>query len=122
MKTEIEEKFLPHKIICLVGSTRPQWQNQYRNVNKELALAGYLVISVSMFKTDVKNIEVHRGLLESIHFQKKIRLADAVVLIHKDAVGKHTQIELKYCKDIGKPVVVFRSLEQTKKELKEVLA
>ena len=79
-----------------------------------------MVLTVSLFKTDVPEIEKYRDLLESIHFQK-IRLSDVVVLIHKDAVGEHTAMELEYCKKIGKPVVTFENIVQTKKEIESSL-
>jgi hypothetical protein len=117
---EEKQKLKPHKIICLVGTTKPVFQEQYRKVNRELCLAGYLVVTVSLFKNDVDNIEKYRDLLESIHFQK-IRLSHAVVLIHKDAIGEHTAMEIEYCKNIGKPIVTFSNIKQTEKELEEVL-
>lgn len=110
----------PHKVVCLVGSTSPEWQEQYRQVNRELCLKGYIVVSVSLFKTDVEDIEKYRNLLESIHFQK-IRISDAVVLIHKDAIGTHTQIELEYCRTIKKPIGVFSDIDQTTEELRSIL-
>ncbi|TET28301.1 MAG: hypothetical protein E3J73_01110 [Candidatus Bathyarchaeum sp.] len=111
-----KQVFSPHKIVCLVGSTRPECQGRYQQVNRELCLAGYLVVTVSLFKTDVEDIEKHRDLLESIHLQK-IHLSDVVVLIHKDAIGTHTAMELDYCKKIGKPTVVFDTIDQTCKEI-----
>lgn len=114
--TKNERQFSPHKIVCLVGSTSPKWQEQYRKVNRELCLKGYLVVTVSLFKTDVDDIEKYRDLLESIHFQK-IRLSNVVVLIHKDAVGKHTAMELEYCKRIPKPVVIFDNIDQTHRDI-----
>jgi len=102
----------PHPIVCLVGSTSPQWQNQYRKVNRELCLAGCVVVTVSLFKSDVDDIEIYRDLLESIHFQK-IDMSDVVVLIHPKAIGKHTGMEIDYCHKIGKPLVIFTTLEQT---------
>lgn len=104
----------PHPIICLVGSTAKTWQEQYRIVNRELCLAGCVVVTVSLFKTDVDDIEKYRDLLESIHFQK-IDMADVVVLISPDAVGKHTRLELDYSLRIKKPIVVYTSIEQAVK-------
>lgn len=112
----IPRKQLPHKIVCLVGSTRSEWQQQYRKVNRELCLKGYVVVTVSLFKTDVQDIEKYRDLLESIHFQK-IHLSDVVVLIHKNAIGTHTAMELEYCEKIGKPTVTFNDIEQTHREI-----
>lgn len=72
------------------------------------------MVTVSLFKTDVDDIEKHRELLESIHYQK-MDMSDAVVLIHKDAVGKHTRMELDYCQQIQKPIIVYTTIEQAVK-------
>lgn len=93
-------------VITLVGSTKQEWQEQYRKVNRELSLYGFVVMLVGLFKTDVPNIEEHRPLLEKLYFQK-INMADAVVLIDKNAVGEHTKLEIDYCTRIGKPVYEF---------------
>lgn len=105
-KFDFEPMQKRHQVVTLVGSTQPQFQELYRTVARELCLAGYLVISVNLFKTDVPNIEEYRETLESIHFQK-IDMADTVVLIGRSAVGIHTRIELDYARQIGKPVFYF---------------
>jgi len=94
------------RAVCLVGSTHPKWKDRYREAETELTKAGYVVLSVVWFKDQLPNFEQHRDLLERIHFQK-IRLADAVVLIHKDAVGKHTTMEMTFAKEIGIPVFTY---------------
>lgn len=104
------------KAVCLVGSTKPIWRKRYRQVEEELTKAGYVVLSVVWFKDDLPDFENHRPLLERIHFQK-IRLADAVVLIDPQAVGKHTAIEIEFAKKIGKPVVTFITRPITAHEL-----
>lgn len=114
--------FKPHKIVTLVGSTKKKWQKRYAEVNRGLTLNGFVVISVAIFRHHIPNIEDSRDVLESIHYQK-IRLADAVVLIHKDAMEphSHTKLEIDYCKKIGKPVFVFGFLSQTLAEIRETL-
>ena len=82
---------------------------------------GYVVLTVVWFKDQLPNFESYRGLLERIHFQK-IRLADAVVLIHPDAIGKHTAIEIEFAKNIGKPVVTFLDSAITRAALESKLA
>ena len=109
------------KAVCLVGSTKPIWKRRYRQVEEELTLAGYVVLTVVWFKDELANFESHRDLLERIHFQK-IRLSDVVVLIHDDAIGQHTAMEMKFAKDIGKPVVSFTAIEETKSLLEEMIA
>lgn len=104
------------KAVCLVGSTNPKWKHQYRMVEEELTKAGFVVLTVVWFKDELPNFEDHRDLLERIHFQK-IRLSDAVVLIHKDAVGKHTAMEMEFARKIGKKVVVFENIVRAEREL-----
>jgi len=105
-----------HKVVTLIGTTRREWKNRYLQVQKELCLAGYVVVSVSLFKDDMPNIEDHRELLESIHFQK-IDMANVVVLIDKDAIGEHTRLEMEYCQKIGKPIVVFTTVDDCGKQI-----
>ena len=96
------------KVICLVGSTSPEWKQQYRKVEENLTLSGFVVLTVVWFKDQLSNFEHHRELLERIHYQK-IRVSDAVVLIHTKARGKHTTQEMQFAKSIGKPVIVYEN-------------
>ena len=100
-------------VVCLVGSTKPEWQDRYKQVNRELTLAGYVVISVALFRPDVPDIESHRDILEKVHFQK-MDMADFVVLIHRDAIGPHTRLEMDRCFERGKPVVVYTTIDEFK--------
>jgi len=111
----------PHSILCLVGSTSPDWKARYRHVLVELTKKSYICQTVVWFKDELENFETHRELLESIHFQK-VRMAEAVVLIHKDAVGKHTTMEMDYAKSLKIPVVTFSTIEETSRELGVLLS
>lgn len=111
---------MKHKVVCLIGSTAPEWQERYKQVNRELCLSGYVVISVSMFKTDVQNIEDYRDLLESIHYQK-IDMSDAVVLIDEKAIGTHTAMEIERCKKQSKPVITFTTISKTVNKLRQAI-
>jgi len=115
------------KVVCLVGSTNPKWKRQYKQVEEQLTHEGFVVVTVVWFKDDLPSIETcgkkgcksfeeHRELLERIHY-KKIRISDAVVLIHEDAKGQHTTEELKYAFIQRKPIVVFHDIEQAVREL-----
>lgn len=107
------------RTICLVGSTRREWKKRYRQVEEELSKAGFVVVSVVWFRGQLPHFEKHRELLERIHFQK-IRIAHAVVLIHPDAKGKHTKIEMAFAKEIGKPVLTFKHPKQTIQRLRNL--
>ncbi len=100
-------------VVCLVGSTKPEWRQRYMDVQRELCYRGYVVLSVSVFKNGVNEAEMesHRELLERIHF-KKMDMAAVVVLIHADAVGTHTAMEMARCRRQGKPLVVFTNGEE----------
>lgn len=108
------------KVVCLVGSTKPQWKKRYRQVEEELTQSGFVVFSVVWFRGELENFEKHRPLLETIHFQK-IRRSDAVVLIHSDAKGHHTSMELEFASKIGKPIVTFTTVNETTEKLLEAL-
>lgn len=101
-----------HEVITLVGSTAPEWREKYRLVARELTLAGFVVISVGIFKGDIADMEKYRDTLESVHFQK-IDMADKVVLIDREAIGKHRGIEIQYAKRNGKPMLVFDGSART---------
>lgn len=110
----------PTRVLCLVGSTQRQWKSRYRQVEEGLTKAGYAVFTVVWFRGQLENFESHRDLLERVHCQK-IRSSDAVVLIDKNALGKHTALELDFALMIGKPVVICHSIEATLDELRELL-
>lgn len=109
-------------VVCLVGSTKPLWKEQYLKVQRELAFRGYVVLSVSAFKVaeEDEEMESHRDLLEQIHFAK-MDMAEAVVLIHLDAIGTHTHMEINRTLAQGKPFVVFHHIDQVDKALRAEL-
>ena len=108
-----------HPVITLVGRAENKWREKFRAVNQELTLKNYVVISVGVFKEDIANREDYRRLLESIHFQK-IDMADAVVLIDKEAEGEHTHQEIVHAKRT-KPVVMFTNMDETDKHIRTLL-
>ncbi len=110
-------------VVCLVGSTKPEWRQRYMDVQRELCYRGYVVLSVSVFKNGANEVEMesHRALLERIHF-KKMDMAEVVVLVHADAVGTHTAMEIARCHRQGKPVVVFTNGEETDSRIRSELA
>ena len=100
-----------NKVICLVGSTKPEWRQKYREVLEKLTLMGNAVFTVVWFRGDFKgNFEARRELMEHVHFLK-IFTSDVVVCIDRKAVGDHTKLEMDYAKKLGKPVFFFDELE-----------
>lgn len=109
-----------HKIVALIGSTRREWKQRHLQIERELCLGGFVVLGVNLFKADVEDFEAHRAILDTLQFQK-IRMADAVVLIDKDAQGEHTEKYLAYAREMRKPIVVYDNAFHTKRELLRVI-
>ena len=84
-----------YKVITLCGSTR--FKEDFERVNRQLTLAGNIVISVGCFGhagdafTDEEKI-----MLDDIH-KRKIDMADAIFVINKDGyIGSSTKSEINY--------------------------
>lgn len=88
-----------YKIITLCGSTR--FRDTFLWIQKELTLAGYIVISVGCFghyenESEQKRIEEKKTMLDDMH-KCKIDMADAIFVINQDNyIGKSTESEIKY--------------------------
>ncbi len=101
---------LHNKVICLVGSTKEEWRQKYREVLEALTLEGNAVFTVVWFRGDFKgDFEARRRLMEQVHFLK-IRSSDAVVVVDRKAVGEHTAMEIRYAGKLGIPVYYFEDL------------
>jgi len=93
-----------YKVITLCGSTR--FKEDFERVNRELTLAGNIVISVGCFghSGDVFSDE-QKIMLDDIH-KRKIDMADAIYVINKDGyVGSSTRSEIQYAIRTGKQVI-----------------
>ena len=93
-----------YKVITLCGSTR--FKEDFERVNRELTLAGNIVISVGCFGhsgdtfTDEQKI-----MLDDIH-KRKIDMADAIYVINKDGyIGSSTRSEIQYALRLGKQII-----------------
>jgi hypothetical protein len=110
---------LKEKVICLVGSTKPEWRQRYREVLEKLTLMGNAVFTVVWFKGDFQgDFEARRELMEKVHFLK-IRTSNVIVCISKDAIGEHTQMEMEYARSIGKPVYFAEEILKEEKEAQQ---
>ncbi len=92
-----------YKIITLCGSTR--FKEEFERINKELTLAGNIVISVGCFghAGDVFTDE-QKQMLDDIH-KRKIDLADEIFVINKNKyIGASTASEIEYAVNHGKKV------------------
>jgi len=99
-----------YKVITLCGSTR--FKEEFERVNKELTLAGHIVISVGCFGhagdvfTDQQKI-----ILDDIH-KRKIDMADGIFVINKDGyIGESTKSEIKYAHQHGKTIAFLEQPE-----------
>ena len=93
-----------YRVITLCGSTR--FKEDFERVNKELTLAGNIVISVGCFghAGDVFTDE-QKVMLDDIH-KRKIDMADAIYVINKDGyIGESTRSEIQYAARLGKHII-----------------
>lgn len=95
---------MKRQIITLCGSTR--FKEEFERVNRELTLAGNVVISVGCFGHSGDSItDEQKVMLDEIHKQK-IDMADAIYVINKDGyVGSSTRCEIGYAIKHGKQVI-----------------
>ncbi|MGN0787739.1 MAG: hypothetical protein ACI4L6_01570 [Candidatus Onthoplasma sp.] len=101
-----------YKIITLCGSTK--FKDDFMRVQKELTLAGNIVISVGLFGHSGDN-EVWENMdegtktktkimLDDMH-KRKIDLSDEIFVINKNGyIGESTKSEIEYAKMTNKPV------------------
>lgn len=92
-----------YKVITLCGSTR--FKEDFERMNKELTLAGNIVLSVGCFghAGDVFT-EDQKVMLDDIH-KRKIDMADEIYVINKDGyIGNSTRSEIAYAARTGKKV------------------
>ena len=95
-----------YKVITLCGSTR--FKEDFERINKELTLAGNIVISVGAFGHSGDTFtEEQKVMLDDIH-KRKIDMADAIYVINKDGyIGESTRSEIKYAIAHGKQVILM---------------
>ena len=92
-----------YKVITLCGSTK--FKAEFMNVQKELTLKGYIVISVGCFghSGDVITDE-QKIMLDNMH-KRKIDMADEIFVINVGGyIGKSTKSEIEYAKSHNKKV------------------
>lgn len=97
-----------YNVITLCGSTR--FKEDFERVNRELTLAGNIVISVGCFghAGDVFTDE-EKIMLDDIH-KRKIDMADYIYVINKDGyIGESTKSEIKYALEHHKGVMFMEA-------------
>ena len=112
------------KIICLCGSTK--FTAVFNQVNRDLTLAGYIVLSVGCHVHSDEELGVTAGqkaALDELH-KRKIDLADAVLVLNVDHyIGASTKGEVEYASRIGKRVgYLWAEMTQPQKQLGQLVA
>ena len=100
-------------VITLCGSTK--FKEEFERVNRELTLAGNVVISVGCFghAGDILSDE-QKVMLDEIHKQK-IDIADAIFVINKNGyIGSSTKSEIEYAEKNKKKVFYMDTCETCK--------
>ena len=92
-----------YKVITLCGSTR--LKEDFERVNRELTLAGNIVISVGAFGHSGDSFtDDEKIMLDDIH-KRKIDMADEIFVINKGHyIGASTRSEIEYAILHDKPV------------------
>lgn len=97
-----------YKIITLCGSTK--FKEEFIQAQKELTLAGNIVISVGLFGHSGDNevwTDKTKEMLDDMH-KRKIDLADAIMVINKNNyIGESTKSEIEYAKSMNKEVYYY---------------
>ena len=97
-----------YKVITLCGSTK--FKEDFERVNRELTLAGNIVISVGAFGHSGDSFtDDQKVMLDDIH-KRKIDMADAIYVINKGGyIGESTKSEIKYALEHNKPVMLMET-------------
>ncbi len=106
-----------YKVVTLCGSTR--FKDQFMQVQKELTLKGYIVISVGLFghsgdsevweNMDEGTLTKTKEMLDDMH-KRKIDMADEIFVINVNGyIGESTRSEIDYALAHGKEVRYLES-------------
>ena len=95
---------MKYPVITLCGSTK--FKEDFERVNRELTLAGNIIISVGCFgHMDMEPTEEQKVMLDDIH-KRKIDMADAIYVINKNGyIGSSTKSEIQYAREHGKRII-----------------
>lgn len=109
-----------YKVITLCGSTR--FKEEFMEAQKQLTLAGNIVISVGLFghsgdnevweNMDEGTLTRTKEMLDDMH-KRKIDMADEIFVINVGGyIGSSTRSEIEYAKAIGRPVRYLEELQE----------
>ena len=108
-----------YKVITLCGSTR--FKDEFMKAQKDLPLAGNIVISVGLFghsgdnevweNMDEGTLTKTKEMLDDMH-KRKIDMADEIYVINVDGyIGSSTKSEIEYAMASGKVVRFLETME-----------
>ncbi|MET7282623.1 hypothetical protein ABZS29_30625 [Kribbella sp. NPDC005582] len=87
------------EIVCICGSVR--FEQEMRAANRELTLAGAIVLAPGVFEPIA---DEQKTALGALHL-RKIDLADRVLIVNPGGyIGESTTREIAYARAAGKPV------------------
>lgn len=99
---------MDYKVITLCGSTK--FKDEFIETQKELSLAGYIVISVGLFghSGDSEVWENNKKeMLDDMH-RKKIDMSDAIMVIDPNGyIGESTKKEIDYAQSKNKEIYFY---------------
>ena len=109
-----------YQVITLCGSTR--FKDEFMEAQKQLTLAGNIVISVGLFghsgdnevweNMDEGTLTKTKEMLDDMH-KRKIDMADEIFLINVGGyIGSSTRSEIEYAKATGKGVRYLEEVEE----------
>ena len=97
-----------YPVVTLCGSTK--FKDEFFQVQKELTLKGFIVISVGLFGHSGDDLQGLKEMLDDMH-KRKIDLADEIFVINKGGyIGSSTKSEIEYAKLAGKRISYLEEL------------
>ncbi len=119
-----EKSIVSYPVVTLCGSTR--FKDEFLQVQKELTLQGYIVLTVGLFghsgdnevweDMDEGTLTKTKQMLDDMHL-RKIDLSDEIFVINPGGyIGESTRNEIAYAKEHGKKVCYLEEIEETSHE------
>lgn len=91
-----------YPVVTLCGSTK--FKNDFIEVQKNLTLQGYIVLSVGLFGHSSDDLQGAKEMLDDMH-KRKIDLSDEIFVINPGGyIGSSTKSEIAYAAAHGKKI------------------
>ena len=101
------------KIVTLCGSLK--FQKEMMNIAEKMALEGYCVLTpVYPVSENMERTKEQLIKLKEAHF-KRIELSEAILVVNiNDYIGDSTRAEIDYAKKLGKEIIYYTNLIESK--------